>query len=56
MIRDERGRALAYVYFERDETRRNIVNGLSEDEALAVAKRIARVLNNQKPHDISQHE
>ncbi len=55
VIRDERGRALAYVYFEADETRRNIVNGLTEAEALDIAKRLARALRDPAPHDISQH-
>ncbi len=44
VIRDGEDRALAYVYFENDPIRRNTLNGLTEAEALEIARRIARLL------------
>lgn len=45
VIRDENGRALAYVYFYTDDIRRGIMNGMTEAEAMEVAKTIARALS-----------
>ena len=48
VIRDTNGVALAYVYFEADPSRRMIISGLTEDEALAVAKTCARALRDNQ--------
>lgn len=39
------GVALAYVYFTEDESRRAIINGMTKDQARAVAQSIARGLS-----------
>ena len=44
VVEDAHGKALAYVYFEDEPTRRALVNRLSSADAKAVAQMIARAL------------
>lgn len=44
VVRDEHGRALAYVYAQRERSTAQIAYALTVEEAEAVAKRIARAL------------
>ena len=43
-IEDATEKALAYLYFDTDETRRRAGNKMTEQEAIEVAKRVARAL------------
>jgi hypothetical protein len=42
-IQDESGQALAYVYFEDDDGRRNAMRRLTRDEARRIAANIAKL-------------
>ena len=44
IVEDAHGKALAYVYFEDEPTRRALVNRLTSADAKAVAQTIARAL------------
>jgi hypothetical protein len=45
VVRDATGLNLAYVYFENEPTRANILKVPPQAEAMELAKRIARALN-----------
>lgn len=45
-IEDATEKALAYLYFDTEETRRRAANKMTEEEAIKVAKRIARALTD----------
>jgi hypothetical protein len=43
---DRKERAVAYLHFEAAELRRNLMNRWTEEEAVAIAKQIARALTD----------
>ena len=45
IVKDNTGRALAYVYYEEEPDRRTSANLLTKDEARRVASNIAKVPN-----------
>ena len=47
IVRDNTGRALAYVYYEKEPSRRASANLLTKDEARRVASNIAKLPNSE---------
>jgi hypothetical protein len=48
VIEDAAETKLSYIYFEDDRTRRSTLKMLTEEEALALAKRVARLLTDDE--------